>query len=161
MLMAFANWLSNTSISMAIQDAYWVIPTIQSVHILAISAVMASVVMLDFRLLGVTSRGQTLSQTAHRFLPWIWGSVCVLFCSGSLLIVGEPPREFSSEVFWTKMSLLACVLILTGAFQYVLKNGGGFWERHRLAARVTAIVSLMLWVSILAAGRWIAYMAHD
>ncbi len=160
MIPAFCDWLSNTPVSMVIQNMFWVIPTVQTVHILAIATVMASIVMLDFRLLGVTSRGQTISDTAHRFLPWVWGAVVVLLCSGSILIVGEPARELLSEVFWAKMTLLACALALTGIFQVVLSNGGQFWERRRVVTRITAIVSLLLWVSILACGRWIAYMAH-
>lgn len=160
MMPAFCDWLSGTPVSMMIQNAFWVIPTVQTVHILAIATVMASVVMLDFRLLGVAARSQTIPDMAHRFLPWVWGAVMVLLASGSILIVGEPGRELLSEVFWTKMTLLACVLVLTGIFQYVVNHRGQFWERRRMVARITAVVSLVLWCSIVAAGRWIAYMAH-
>ncbi len=160
MIPAFCDWLSNTPVSMVIQNLFWVIPTVQTVHILAIATVMASVVMLDFRLLGVTGRSQSIPEVAHRFLPWVWGAVAVLLASGSLLIIGEPGRELLSEVFWAKMTLLACALTLTGIFQYALRNGGSFWERRRIVTRVAAVVSLLLWCSILAAGRWIAYMAH-
>jgi hypothetical protein len=61
-------------------------------------------------------------------------------------------------VFWAKMSFLACALIITGAIQLAVSRG--FWDRRRVIARITAVVSLLLWVSIVAAGRWIAYMAH-
>lgn len=155
---AFCDWLSNTSLSQAIQNHNWVIPSVQSVHILAIATVMASVVMMDFRLLGVHGRGQTIPQVAHRFLPWVWCAVCVLAATGTILIIGEPGRELESQVFWLKMTLLACVLVLTGAFQFGAFRG--FWEKRRLLACITAVASLGLWVAILAAGRWIAYMGH-
>ena len=113
---AFCDWLSNTSLSQAIQNHNWVIPSVQSVHILAIATVMASIVMMDFRLLGVNGRGQTIPQVAHRFLPWVWCAVCVLAATGTILIIGEPGRELESQVFWLKMSMLVCVLILTLAF---------------------------------------------
>lgn len=160
MIPAFCNWLSNTSFSMLIQDKLWVIPAVQSVHILAIATVMASIVMVDFRLLGVVGRNQSLPDVAHRFLPWVWGAVVVLACSGSLLIIAEPGRELQSQVFWAKMILLACALCVTGTFQVVLNRRSGFWDRRRLLSRVTAVVSLLLFVAIVAAGRWIAYMAH-
>ncbi|MGH8149965.1 MAG: DUF6644 family protein [Steroidobacteraceae bacterium] len=160
MIPTFCNWLSNTAFSMVIQDKFWIIPAVQTVHILAIATVMASIVMVDFRLLGVLGRGESLPDVAHRFLPWVWGAVVVLACSGSLLIVGEPGRELMSEVFWTKMSLLACALAVTGTFHYVLNRREEFWERRRLLGRATAVVSLLLFVAIVAAGRWIAYMAH-
>ncbi|HTW38106.1 MAG TPA: DUF6644 family protein [Steroidobacteraceae bacterium] len=160
MIPAFCNWLSNTPVSLAIQDALWVIPTVQTVHILAIATVMASVVMVDFRLLGVAGRSQSLPDVAHRYLPWIWCAVVVLLCSGTILIIGEPGRELLSEVFWVKMSLLLCALAVTGVIQYAVNRGTQFWERRRVIACVTAVASLLLWVGILAAGRWIAYMAH-
>jgi uncharacterized membrane protein len=160
MIPAFCNWLSNTPISMAIQNAFWVIPTVQTVHILAIATVMASVVMVDFRLLGVAGRRQTIPDVTHRFLPWIWCAVCVLLLSGTILIVGEPGRELLSQVFWVKMTLLVCALSVTAVVQYAVNHGVQFWERRRMIARITAVASLLLWVGIVAAGRWIAYMAH-
>lgn len=160
MIPAFCNWLSNTPVSLAIQNALWVIPTVQTVHILAIATVMASVVMVDFRLLGVAGRSQTFPDVAHRYLPWIWCAVIVLLCSGTILIVAEPGRELLSQVFWVKMSLLLCALALTGVIQYVVNRGTQFWERRRVIAGLTAVASLVLWVGIVAAGRWIAYMAH-
>ncbi|MGH8260878.1 MAG: DUF6644 family protein [Steroidobacteraceae bacterium] len=160
MISAFCNWLSNTPLSMAIQDYSWIIPGVQSIHILAIATVMASIVMLDFRLLGVTGRTQTVPQMAQRYLPWVWCAVGVLAVTGSILIIGEPARELQSPVFMLKMALLACVLILTGAFQVSLFRGEKFWEKRRVLSCVTAVVSLSLWVAILAAGRWIAYVEH-
>jgi hypothetical protein len=160
MIPAFCNWLSNTPLSMAIQNYSWVIPSVQTVHILAIATVMASIVMVDFRLLGVTGRTQTVPEMAQRFLPFVWGAVIVLLITGSLLIIGEPARELTSQVFWLKMTLLACVLVLTGAFQYGTSRDGRFWEKRRVLSWATAIVSLSLWVSILACGRWIAYVEH-
>lgn len=160
MIQSFCTWLGNTPLSMAIQDRYWVIPMVQTVHILAISVVMASMVMLDLRLLRVLGRTQSIPEVAHRFLPWVWSAVLVLLASGTILIIGEPGRELLSQVFWLKMTLLACALVVTAAFQYALKRRAEFWERRRAVAGVTAIASLMLWVGILAAGRWIAYVEH-
>lgn len=161
MLRAFCDWLSNTPISMAIQDAFWVIPTVQTVHIVSIAVVMASMAMLDLRLVGIFGRGQSVDTVAHRFLPWVWSAVLVLLATGSILIIGEPGRELLNAMFWLKMSMLACVLVITGTFQYLLRsNGSAFWERRRLTAATVGIVSLLLWVSIVGAGRWIAYVEH-
>lgn len=157
---AFCDWLSNTSLSMLIQNVSWIIPSVQTVHILAIATVMASIVMVDFRLLGVTGRGQTVPQMAHRFLPWVWCSVVVLLLTGLILIIGEPPRTLMNPMFYTKMSLLACALILTWVVQRSAMRRERFWETRRGLSWATAIASLALWVGILTAGRWIAYVAH-
>lgn len=158
---AFCDWLSNTSLSMVFQNVFWIIPSVQTVHILAIATVMASIVMVDFRLLGVTGRGQTVPEMTHRFLPWVWCSVVVLFFTGLILIIAEPNRTMTNPVFYTKMSLLVCALLLTWAVQRSAMRRERFWETRRALSFITAIGSLALWVGILTAGRWIAYAAHS
>lgn len=143
-----------------IQNAFWVIPTVQTVHIVSIAIVMTSVAMLDLRLVGIAGRRQSLSAMGDRFLPWVWVALLVLLCSGSLLIIGEPGRELLNTVFWIKMSLLATAVVLTGTFQIVLHRSKNFWEHHRAVAVLLGSVSLVIWVGIIAAGRWIAYVAH-
>jgi uncharacterized membrane protein SirB2 len=159
-IQAFSDWLAGTWLSTAIQNAFWVIPTIQTVHILAIAVVMTSMALLDLRLMGAVGRHQTLESMADRFLPWVWGALAVLLTSGVLLIVGEPARELGSAVFWLKMSLLVLASMITLAFQYLQRKHPSFWDTRRVLAAATAGASLLLWVAILSAGRWIAYWEH-
>jgi hypothetical protein len=156
----FCTWLSDTRLSQFIQDTFWVIPTVQTVHIVSIAIVMPSMAMLDLRLVGIAGRRQSLNAMGDRFLPWVWITLVVLLCSGSLLIIAEPGRSLRNVVFWTKMSLLATALILTFTFQTVLHRRKGFWETHRTAAVLLGSVSLVIWIGIVAAGRWIAYVEH-
>ncbi len=160
MINEFATWLASTRANDVVQNVTWIIPTVQSVHIVCIAIVITSVAMLDFRLLGIGGPRQSLADTARRFLPWLWCGLVMLALSGSVLIVGEPARELQSSVFWLKMTLVACAIALTAVFNVVLNQGATFWERNRVIAVVTGVVSLGLWLSILAAGRWIAYAAH-
>ena len=75
----FAEWLSRTYLSVLIQNHNsWVIPTIQSIHIVGIGVVLASVFMIDLRVLGLAGRDQSLTETTGRFGPWLTGALCVL-----------------------------------------------------------------------------------
>src|SRR5678815_3131048 len=56
----FAQWLAQTQVSIAIQSHLWIIPAVQSVHIVAIGIVMGSVFMIDLRIWGFTGRDRTL-----------------------------------------------------------------------------------------------------
>ncbi len=156
----FCTWLSATSLSQHIQDALWVIPTVQTVHIVSIAIVMTSMAMLDLRLVGIAGRRQTLTEMAARFLPWVWVALVVLLCSGAILIIAEPGRELINQVFWLKMSLLAASLALIWTFQFMLRRSSTFWDRNRVAAILLGSVSLVMWVGIIGAGRWIAYVEH-
>lgn len=160
MISQFCAWLSATSLSQHIQDAFWVIPTVQVVHIVSIAIVMTSMAMLDLRLVGIAGRRQSLPDMAARFLPWVWIALVVLLCSGSILIIGEPGRDLLNVVFWVKMSLLATAIVLTWTFQRMLRRSKTFWDRNRTAAILLGSVSLVVWVGIVGAGRWIAYVEH-
>jgi uncharacterized membrane protein len=121
---------------------------------------MTSMAMLDLRLVGIAGRRQSLTEIGARFLPWVWGTLVVLLCSGSILIIAEPGRELINNVFWLKMSLLVGAVVLTLIFQTMLRRRNGFWEHHRAAAVLLGSVSLLMWVGIVGAGRWIAYVEH-
>jgi hypothetical protein len=160
-MQALAQWLAGTAISQGLQRALWLIILLQTVHILAIAAVLSSVVMVELRVLGWTS-AQSMAQTAHRFLPWIWWSLIVLAATGLLLVIAEPKRTLDNNpAFLLKMAMLAVAVAMTLAFQRSLRRHAGFWEAaasKRKMVGVLAIVTLGLWLFVAVAGRWIAYV---
>ena len=162
MLDGFIHWLGDTRASMVIQKVFWIIPTVQIAHILAISVVLASMTMFDLRLLGLAGTRSSIATLSRRFMPWLWGALLVLAVSGSILIIGEPKRALGNVSFEIKMGLLATAIALTLRFQAVLKrdlaNGGAdLAASHLGAAKITGLLSLVLWVGIAVAGRLIAY----
>src|SRR5258708_21671108 len=78
---AFAQWLAGTSFSHGVQRTLWLIPVLQSIHILGIAVVLSSVAMIELRIVGVV-KSQTMIQTAHRFLPWLWAGLILLAATG-------------------------------------------------------------------------------
>jgi hypothetical protein len=156
----FAEWLSQTSLSIAIQTHEWVIPTVQSIHIVAIGVVLGSVFMMDLRILGWAGRDQTLTQTTARFGPWLSWALCVLLVTGAGMIVGEPARELLAFSFWLKMGLIAIGTAVALVFQRSLRRHESDWETvlvHQQSTKALAIVTLLIWVSVVVLGRLIAY----
>jgi uncharacterized membrane protein len=162
MLDDFIHWLSATPVSQLIQKVFWIIPTVQAVHILAISVVLASMAMFDLRLLGLAGKRNSIASLSRRFMPWAWGALIVLAVSGCILIVGEPKRALGNVAFLLKMCMLATAIIVTLGFQSVLKRdlAGGSTDlapAHVTLAKITGLLSLTLWTGIAVAGRLIAY----
>jgi hypothetical protein len=162
MLDDFNDWLSATPASLLIQKVFWIIPTVQIVHILAISVVFASMAMFDLRLLGVAGTRHSIASLFRRFMPWLWGALVVLAVSGSILIVGEPKRALGNPAFLAKMCMLATAIAVTLSIRAVLKRdladgGTDLAPAHFTAARIMGLMSLVLWVGIVVAGRLIAY----
>jgi hypothetical protein len=155
----FCNWVSTTPISQTLQTVAWIIPVVQSIHILSIAIVLSSILIVNLRVLGAIGQGETLAVFSHRYLPWIWVSLGVLLVSGITLIVGEPRRELLNPIFWTKMALLVCVIAITLQTHRPLLKNALFWEppRRKAIVRGLACVALACWVGIVFCGRWIAY----
>jgi len=157
----FAEWLSQTYLSNLIQTHNsWVIPTIQSIHIAGIGVVLASVFMVDLRILGWAGMDQTLRQTTNRFGPWLTGALCALLATGALMVVGEPVRELVTVSFWLKMFLLAVGIVVAAVFQISLRRHEEHWEgaiRNRASIKWAAILTFLIWVAIIVLGRLIAY----
>lgn len=159
-LLDLSNWLSLTAASAWIQTNFWVIPTTQTIHILAICAVFGSAFMINLRILELAGRSQTMTWTAKRYLPWIWWGLPVLLISGIILIVGEPHRELLNPSFWIKMILILVAVASTLWFQRTVRRNIAFWEtshNKRVAIRIGAVAALILWGAIIVFGRWIAY----
>jgi uncharacterized protein DUF6644 len=155
-----SKWLAATPLSHTIQTTGWIIPTLQTIHILSVAVLFSSAVLVDLRIWRALQRDVPLAEVARRFLPIIWPVVLILLVTGSLLIVGEPRRSLLNTTFYLKMALLAFALVLTGALQWSLAAAPHFWDRdrgRRIAGRFAATVSILVWCSILFAGRWIAY----
>jgi hypothetical protein len=159
-LSEFCKWLAATPLSHAIQTAGWIIPALQTIHILSVAVVFSSAILVDLRIWRLLERDVPLPDVARRFLPTIWPVLFILLMTGSLLIVGEPRRSLLNSTFYLKMALLAVAIMLTVGLQRSISSSPNFWDRdrgRRMAGQFAATISILVWCGILFAGRWIAY----
>jgi hypothetical protein len=161
MMKQFAEWLSRTSPSVLIQTHNsWVIPTIQSIHIIAVGIVLASVLMIGLRILGWAAPDQSLGEMTNRFGPWLSWGLLVQLLTGVLMVVGEPQRALLSLSFWLKMLLVAAGSLAAAFWQISLKANEYRWEQRLAKGRTVkslAILALLIWIGIVILGRLIAY----
>jgi hypothetical protein len=161
---AFCEWLSMTPPSQFIQNVSWIIPSVQTVHIICISILIGAIGMVDLRILGFAMRSQSTSTLSRRLLPYVWWALPILLITGSILAIGEPSRSLENLAFQVKMILVVLGIVVTLIFQNALKKDEAFWElspARRASAKLLAVVSLAIWVAIIFAGRYIAYMVTE
>jgi hypothetical protein len=157
----FCTKLAATALSQAIQTTDWVIPAVQTVHIVAVATVITSILMVDLRFMGFAARNQPIASVANRYLPAVWYALPVLLATGATLIIAEPSRSLQNPVFLLKMGLLLLAVGMTLLCHLPLRNDAGFWEKSRLrrrSVRLIGFLSLPIWIAIVFAGRWIAYV---
>ena len=158
MISQFCKWLDATPLSQTFQSLGWFVPTVQTVHILSIAVVMTSVGMLAGKLVGITGRTQTLSAMVSGIMPWVWCALAVLLATGLLLTVTEPARELLNAAFRAKMLMVLALAGILRLIQVRLRQDPDYWGRRRAAAGGLGAASLLLAVTIIVAGRWIAYI---
>ena len=159
-LSEFSKWLAATEVSHVIQTTTWIIPTLQTIHILSVAAVFSAAILVDLRIWRLIERDEPLPEMARRFLPTIWPVLVILLVTGSLLIIGEPRRSLLNSTFYLKMALLVAAILLTIGLQRSISSSPNSWDRdrwRRIVGRFAATVSILVWCGILFAGRWIAY----
>jgi len=160
MFRPFANWLETTPVSAALQNAAWVVPVSQSIHIIGMSVLFASALMINMRLLGVTRFGRPAAQLVRTLVPWMWIALIALLATGTVQTIAEPVRQFVAPVFWAKMSMILVVVTMTALFTRYLRHkaaDGDTAAAHSPGARLFAVLSTMLWVAIVVCGRFIGY----
>ncbi len=154
---ALAAWLQETHASHTIQAVSWVVPLLQSIHILMIGVVFISSLMICLRVLGRGRADEPFAAVWRRFAPWMWAGLVLLAATGLTLVIGEPVREFTALSFWIKMTLVLCGVLGTAAYGRSLPGltpaGAGF----SLPARAGAVLIILLWLAVIFLGRAIAY----
>lgn len=160
MFRPLADWIANTQISMLFQSQLWVVPTSQSIHIVSVSVVFASTMMINLRLLGASAGGRAISQLSRQLLPWVWRALAVLAITGAIQVIAEPVRQFVTPAFWAKMSMLLVVAGMTMVFAAAVRKNGPRWDdaaTRPTRAKIFAVVSSLLWIAIITCGRLIGY----
>lgn len=143
-------------------------PLIQTAHLLGISAVMGSAVLVDLRILGLGLSRQAPTDLGRRVLPALWWALPVLALSGLIFVLARPVRYLANPVFVIKMLLVAVALVISLLIHRSLVPRGtphsdapgpsldGKTDDIR-ASRPLAALSLLCWLAVVLSGRWIAY----
>lgn len=156
----FLTWLHDTGFSTTLRESTWAEPIIETVHVLTLTLFLGFAVLLDLRLLGVCLRRRPASEVLGQLNPWLGGSFAVMAASGTLLFCGDPVAFYTTIFLKAKMILLALAGLNVAVFQATVGRKVREWDtaaRTPRGAKAAALVSLLLWVLIVAAGRAIAY----
>jgi cytochrome bd-type quinol oxidase subunit 2 len=151
----FSEWLSATPFSQRIQITPWAIPGIQTIHIICLSLLLVAALLLALRIAGRGLASEPLHLLAARLTRTIWFLLVILLLTGLLLITAEPGRTITNPVFYAKMTMLALVIAITLWLAAVARRQ---FERPTGLHVFSAAVSILLWIGIIFAGRFIAYV---
>jgi uncharacterized membrane protein len=157
----FFERLDNTWLGSNVRDSNWLFPVIESIHVVGIVFLVGASVLLDLRLLNRGYlRDRPVSEVSRRLLPVMWTAFGVMLATGALMLLSESWQCYTSIAFRVKMALLLAVGANVLFFYFAAQRRMCVWDNDAVAplsARAVAWVSMILWVGIVFAGRFIAY----
>ena len=156
----FVAWLGTSSVSEALKAAEWVVPTVQSLHILGIGVVLSCATIVALRLFGFHTRHLDVTTLNERLIPAAWWALLALFVTGAVLIVAEPTRTLNNPYFFAKVACLLVLAPLTRYFQVAVRRQPQRWAglpASSRAVRPTVATAMLLLLAVVFCGRWIAY----
>ena len=151
----FFQWCYQSPVLGILRDSSYAIPIIQSFHLLGLTILLGTTVMLNLRLLGIGMRQIPLSGVAQQLAPWAFGALLLMITSGILVFIPDPVRYVNSGPFQLKMALLAlAILYHFTIFRRVTRKEQPAGGPLRT---MVAFFSLTLWFSVGWAARAIAF----
>jgi hypothetical protein len=159
-LLGMCEWLDGTRFGLALRMSNWFFPAFDTIHTLGIVLVAGTIMLVDLRLLGITLRKEPVAGVVQRIVPWTLTGFALMFVTGALLFSSEAVKMYHSPAFRIKLVLLAMAGLNALIFHATVYRGVTSWDPEApapLRARLAGLLSLAFWISIIAAGRAIAY----
>lgn len=149
--------LAHSHLGHAMQASKWDFALVEMVHLLALAILGGSVLVVDLRLLGVILKDESARLIGRDLSRLLLGSLAVMIVSGVALLSEEAGKCYYSPAFRWKMALLAAAVTFyfTLHRRALLHSDVGV---PSLWSRISAIISLTLWLSVGVAGRAIGLL---
>jgi hypothetical protein len=157
----FWTTLESWPMAVRIGESWW-FPFLESIHVLTATFVVGSIVMVDLRLLGLAGRQYPIGRITREVVPWTLGACALSVVVGVALFVSRAGHYAENVAFQVKMVLLVLAGINMAVFHLVTSRRIVEWDTPHAttaSARVAGATSLLLWVGVMLAGRWIGHLS--
>lgn len=140
-----ANPLNNTE---------WAFPLTECFHITAFALSIGTIMMVDLRLLRLGLMHQTARQLVKDTGLWTLAGLIIVITSGLLIFSSDPIHYLYNQAFRWKVTALLVAIV----YNYTVHRKVAMSDFSPGAGVATGAVSVLLWVSIVFAGLWIAFV---
>jgi hypothetical protein len=150
------NWIQSTALSHAISKSnHLLIAGFQVIHVMGFVLLLASLVLISLRLLGLIFKEQTVPQVARQSTRLIWIGLTLAVGTGVLMFIGSPKHYFYNPAFDVKMLLLLLAVIIQAA---LFGKVAASESQKPWLARTAVALSMIFWFAVSMAGRAIGFV---
>ena len=154
-------WLHDTSFGTVIRESTWAEPILETIHVLTLTIFLGLTILLDLRLLDLALKKTRVAMIFKQFKPWIFTAFGVMLVTGISLFAGDPVLFYGTIFFKLKMIMLLAAAVNVVVFNLTLGRTLAQWDQLPMTprgAKITGLLSLVLWIAVVACGRGIAYV---
>lgn len=147
-----------------LRGSFWVYPIINAAHILGIAFLIGGILLLDLRLMGFL-KAHPVKAMARLCVPIAATGLGIAVISGLMLFSVKPVDYIRSDIFLAKIGLNGAAMINIALVRYnaswreIVQGEDSILNRAEpdFGLRVAGAVSLVIWIAVLFAGRFIGY----
>ena len=147
--------LLQNAIADALNNTEWAFPLAECIHIGGMAVGVGSIALVDFRMLNLGLRHETSARILRYTELWTIGALVLVLFSGLMLFVSQVGIYLSNQVFPYKMYVLLAALI----YNFTVHRKVATMENPPpVLTKSVAIISLLLWVSIVFGGIFTGFL---
>ena len=159
--MGLLETLNNTALSVYMRESLWGYPIALTLHAIGMGLLVGVVSIMDLRILGVF---RTIPFSGlNKWFPIILVGFLVNLCSGTMLYLSDPANLVKNWAFDLKIVLVFVGLIMV----LVMRSTPAFKNISSMeatavgdsSAKRVAVVSLIIWIAAVTAGRLTGYIS--
>jgi hypothetical protein len=153
------QWLQDMSMATAIRESAIVFPVILSLHLTGMGLFGGMILMTDLRILGISLTKHPVSDIVNGLRPWKHLGLTLTATCGILLLWSKAAIYYPNPYLWIKLTLFGLIIIHALVFRSVYRNVADLDRSPVIPgrAKLAAVLSMILWISVVTAGRWIGY----
>jgi len=152
--------LQKTPLATGIRDSLLWFPLLEAVHVMALTLVFGTIMIVDLRILGIAGKERSYWRVSDDMLKWTWGAFALAAVTGSLMFTTNARVYADNTFFRIKFALMALAGLNMLVFQLTAGRKGAAWGERGPApgsARAAATLSLLLWLAVIGMGRAVGF----
>jgi len=160
-LLSFAQWVQSTDFFTAIRSSWNIYPIIMATHLAGIALFGGMILAVDLRLLGIAMPKRPVADVVGQLRGLKHLGLTIVVTCGVLMLGSKAEEYYYNAFFRAKMAILALIVIHALVFRpSVYSRVAEFDQAARIPgrAKLAAALSLVLWISMVIAGRGIGYI---
>ena len=136
----------------------WAYPVVNIMHLIGLALLVGPILLLDLRLLGYGSRFPA-DAVSRALAPFAVCGLLLAIVSGAALFAADATALVCNRMLLLKLSAIAVQIASALGFHLLFSKRLADWDASPpLAGKALALLSILLWFGVVAAGRLIAYV---